>query len=169
VSERKLKGECPPFDYEPHTIRIRSGENNQPFFTEMNPNRKVPVIVDSNAVTSGMEAALPEFLRHSHSATVFESGAILMYLAERYDDLLPKSDIIMKYKAIEWTFWGSTEFSIHAKQFGEWLCLCLCLCLLLCTCMRNTRSAAGGSGVVAVEPIVVVVHVARLAARGMEC
>jgi len=47
-----------------------------------------------------------------------------MYLAERYDDLLPKTDIIAKYKAIEWTFWGSTEFSVQAKQFGFYFKYC---------------------------------------------
>jgi len=74
----------------------------------MNPTQKIPFIVDPNAVSPGMEVTVPEDQRHAHSATVFESGAILMYLAERYDDLLPKTDFIMRYKVIEWTFWGST-------------------------------------------------------------
>jgi GST-like protein len=107
----------PPPPRQPHTTRIRAGENLDAVFTAINPTQKIPVIVDPNAVTPGMDVT-------AQSATVFESGACLMYLAERYDDLLPKSDIIMKYKAIEWTFWGSTEFSVQAKQYGFYYKYC---------------------------------------------
>ncbi len=118
-----MKGDCPSVDYEPHTVRIRGGENKTIFFTTLNPSQKIPVIVDPNAVPACAETNVPENLRTTHAATVFESGAILLYLAERYGELIPK-DIINRYQAIQWDFWGSSEFSVQCKQFGFYFKYC---------------------------------------------
>ena len=106
VEARKLKGEVPPFDYEPHTVRIRMSENLDQCFARMNPTCKIPVIQDFNADDE------------DGSLTVFESGAILLYLAERYGDLITSEDMRLRYQTIEWLFWASSELSVQCKLFG---------------------------------------------------
>lgn len=59
--------------YEAHRIDLRAGEQRSPEFVRLNPNAKIPVIVD----------------RDEGDLTVFESGAILVYLAEKAGALLP--------------------------------------------------------------------------------
>ena len=108
-----MKGDSPPFDYEPHTVRIRNSENLSQFFTQMNPTQKIPVIQDSHA-TSDDETPI----------TIFESGAILLYLAERYGDLISAVDMKLRYQTIQWTFWGSSELSVQCKLFGFYYKYC---------------------------------------------
>lgn len=95
------------FDYEPHTVDIRHGENRSEEFARFNPNQKIPVLIDPNGGGS----------QGQHATTVFESGAILLYLAERYDELLPK-DFTQRVEVIKWLFWGSTAISSKMKLFG---------------------------------------------------
>ena len=66
-----------------------SGQHN-PDFVKLNPNRKIPVIVDSEGPGG-------------KPCTVFESGAILMYLAEKTGKFMPK-DMAKKYEVIQWLF-----------------------------------------------------------------
>ncbi len=105
-----LKSEDFDFNYEPHSVDIRHAENRTPQFTAMNPNQKIPVIVDPHG--SG-----------GQPVTVFESGAILLYLAEKYDELLPH-DSVGKIETTKWLFWGSTGFSNQVKQFGFYYKYC---------------------------------------------
>tara|TARA_A100001035_G_C27725274_1_gene474038 strand:+ start:137 stop:745 length:609 start_codon:yes stop_codon:yes gene_type:complete len=104
---RARKGD--DFDYEPHTVRIRHGESRMDFFKEMNPHGKIPVVVHEGI-------------------TVFESGAILMYLAERFDDLLPTvhngASLKQRYETIAWFQWASSEFSGEVKQLGYYFKYC---------------------------------------------
>jgi GSH-dependent disulfide-bond oxidoreductase len=62
--------------YEVHVVDIEAGEQTSPAFLAMNPNNKIPVIIDPDA---GPDAG----------RTVFETGAILFYLAERSGVLKP--------------------------------------------------------------------------------
>jgi GST-like protein len=62
--------------YEVRLVDIEAGEQHQPGFLKLNPNNKIPVLVDPN-----------------RQRTVAESGAILFYLAERSGVLLPVDDI----------------------------------------------------------------------------
>ena len=62
--------------YEPHLVDITKDENNTPEFKSLNPNGKIPAIVDPNG-PGGKPLAL------------FESGAILLYLAEKTGQFLP--------------------------------------------------------------------------------
>lgn len=74
--------------YEFHHVRVMQGEQFEPAFTRLNPNSKVPVIVDRDGPGG-------------KPYTVFESGAILLYLADKTGRLLP-SEPTAKYDAIQW-------------------------------------------------------------------
>lgn len=76
--------------YAVHPINIMKGEQMTPEFLALNPNNKIPVIVDADG--PGGE-----------SVTVFESGAILIYLAEKTgrDDLLPTGGA-ERYAVLQW-------------------------------------------------------------------
>ena len=103
---RKLKED---FDYEPHVIDIRHGESRSKNFRSINQNGKIPLIIDA---TGDEEVVLAE------------SGAILVYLAEKYDCLLPKLGSIDRYVTLQWLFWSSSAFSVQCKLFGFYYKYC---------------------------------------------
>src|ERR1700749_81701 len=74
--------------YEPHLINILKNENVTPEFLSLNPNGKIPAIVDPNG-PGGKPLGL------------FESGAILQYLAEKTGKLLP-ADPARRYETLQW-------------------------------------------------------------------
>jgi GST-like protein len=74
--------------YRAHPINIGKGDQFKPEFLKISPNNKIPAIVDSEG-PGGKPYAL------------FESGAILMYLAEKTGKFWPQ-DPVTKYRVIEW-------------------------------------------------------------------
>ena len=74
--------------YEPHLVSFQTNDQLSPEFLALNPNNKIPAIVDPNG-PGGKPLAL------------FESGAILIYLAEKTGQLLP-ADAARRYEAIQW-------------------------------------------------------------------
>ncbi len=70
--------------YQVHVVDIRSGAQFAPDFLKISPNNKIPAIVDGEL-------------------SIFESGAILVYLAEKAGRLLPTSGP-GRYKVLEWLF-----------------------------------------------------------------
>ncbi len=74
--------------YEPHTIDIMAGESHLPEFLSLNPNGKIPAIIDP-AGPGGAPLGL------------FESGAILVYLAEKTGRLLP-AEPTDRYHTLQW-------------------------------------------------------------------
>jgi GST-like protein len=76
--------------YEPHTINIGANETWIPEYLSLNPNGKIPAIIDPDG-PGGKPLAL------------FESGAILLYLAEKTGRLLP-ADAAARYETIQWVF-----------------------------------------------------------------
>lgn len=72
------------------SVNVRKGEQSSPEHLAKNPNGKVPVLIDDEAFGRG-------------SITIVESGAILMYLAEKYGALLPK-DPVGRVRVLEWLF-----------------------------------------------------------------
>lgn len=78
----ELKG----IEYDAWFIHIGEGDQFTSGFVGVNPNSKIPAMFDK-----------------STGARVFESGAILMYLAEKYDAFLPK-DPIKRAECMSWTF-----------------------------------------------------------------
>jgi len=74
--------------YEAHKVDFSTNDQNSPAFLSLNPNNKIPAIVDPNG-PNGEPLAL------------FESGAILIYLAEKTGKLLP-ADPAARYQVIQW-------------------------------------------------------------------
>ncbi len=71
--------------YTVHAVDLKAGEQKQPAFLAINPNGRIPAIVDDDF-------------------PVFESGAILLYLAERFGGLLPET-AQGRSVAIQWLMW----------------------------------------------------------------
>lgn len=78
-------------EYEAHRIDIMVKENHDPAFLALNPNGKIPAIYDPNG-PSGKPLAL------------FESGAILIYLADKTGQLI-STDPNTRYETIQWLMW----------------------------------------------------------------
>ncbi|MNC06831.1 Disulfide-bond oxidoreductase YfcG [compost metagenome] len=78
--------------YEVVPIDITSGAQHTPSYRAINPNGKIPAIVD-HAPSDGGEPV-----------TVFESGAIMMYLAEKEGRFLPP-DVRQRREVLQWLFW----------------------------------------------------------------
>jgi GSH-dependent disulfide-bond oxidoreductase len=88
--------------YEAHTIDIGKNESWTPEFLSLNPNGKIPAIIDPNG-PGGRPLGL------------FESGAILLYLAEKTGKLLP-SDPAQRYETIQWVFF---QMAFVGPMFGQ--------------------------------------------------
>ncbi|WP_201860300.1 glutathione S-transferase N-terminal domain-containing protein [Microvirga soli] len=88
--------------YEPHFIDIGKNETWIPEYLALNPNGKIPAIVDPNG-PGGKPLAL------------FESGAILLYLAEKTGQLLP-SEPARRYETIQWVFF---QMAAVGPMFGQ--------------------------------------------------
>ncbi|HZH06621.1 MAG TPA: glutathione S-transferase C-terminal domain-containing protein [Lautropia sp.] len=74
--------------YEPHRVAFESDDQSSPEFLSLNPNNKIPAILDPDG-PGGKPLGL------------FESGAILIYLAEKTGQLIPQ-DRAGRYEAIQW-------------------------------------------------------------------
>jgi GST-like protein len=77
--------------YEPHLVSFETNDQMSPEFLALNPNNKIPAIIDPNG-PGGQPLAL------------FESGAILIYLAEKTGQFLP-ADPARRYETIQWLMW----------------------------------------------------------------
>lgn len=77
--------------YEPHLVSFETNDQMSPEFLALNPNNKIPAIIDPNG-PGGQPLAL------------FESGAILIYLAEKTGQYLP-ADPARRYETIQWLMW----------------------------------------------------------------
>ena len=83
-------------EYDAFLINIGEGDQFSSGFVDVNPNSKIPALVD-NSVTPAIN--------------IFESGSILVYLAEKFDAFLPK-DIHARTQVFNWLFWlhGSAPY-----------------------------------------------------------
>ena len=75
--------------YNVFSINIAKDEQFQPHFLKISPNNRIPAIIDKD----------------NNDYSLFESGAILMYLAEKSGKLLNFSDKDEYYRTIEWLMW----------------------------------------------------------------
>lgn len=78
--------------YEVHPINIGQGDQFKPDFLKIAPNNRIPAIVDQNPTDGGAPISL------------FESGAILLYLAEKTGQFIP-TDLRGRQEVLQWLFW----------------------------------------------------------------
>jgi GST-like protein len=88
--------------YEPHFIDIMANQTWTPEYLSLNPNGKIPAIIDPDG-PDGKPIAL------------FESGAILVYLAEKTGTLMP-TDAHGRYETLEWVFF---QMAAIGPMFGQ--------------------------------------------------
>jgi GSH-dependent disulfide-bond oxidoreductase len=96
-------------------VNIGTGEQFKPDFLKISPNNRMPAIVDHEPADKGA------------AVSVFESGAILQYLAEKTGKFLPK-DLRGKYEVLQWLNWQmgglgpmagqANHFNVYAPQFN---------------------------------------------------
>jgi len=90
--ERGIKGA----EYDAYLVNIMEGDQFGSGFVDVNPNSKIPALVDNST---------------GDNTPIFESGAILMHLAEKFDAFLP-TESVARAKCLSWLFWqvGSGPF-----------------------------------------------------------
>jgi len=90
--------------YEAHKVSFESNDQFSPEFLSLNPNNKIPAILDPDG-PGGKPLAL------------FESGAILVYLAEKTGRLLSQ-DVAARYEALQWLMWQMGGLGPMFGQLG---------------------------------------------------
>lgn len=90
-------------EYDAWLCRIRDGEQFSSGFVEINPNSKIPALLDRSVESS---------------QRVFESGAILLYLAEKFGAFIPE-DPIEKTECMSWLFWQMASAPYLGGGFGH--------------------------------------------------
>lgn len=89
--------------YDAHLIRITEGEQFGSGFVGVNPNSKIPALLDRSTAAS---------------TRVFESGAILLYLAEKFSALLP-AEPAHRAECLSWLFWQMGSAPYLGGGFGH--------------------------------------------------
>lgn len=89
-----------------HKVDIGKGEQFKPEFLAIAPNNRIPAIVDQNPAGGGAPISL------------FESGAILLYLAEKTGKFIP-TDIRGRAEVLQWLFWQMGGLGPMAGQNGH--------------------------------------------------
>jgi len=90
-------------EYDAHLIRITEGEQFSSGFVEVNPNSKIPALMDHST---------------QPPQRVFESGAILLYLAEKFGAFLPE-DPAKRTECLSWLFWQMGSAPMLGGGFGH--------------------------------------------------
>ncbi|PKH25003.1 glutathione-dependent disulfide-bond oxidoreductase [Enterobacterales bacterium CwR94] len=90
-------------EYDAHLIRIQEGDQFSSGFVDVNPNSKIPALRDHSV---------------NPPQRVFESGAILLYLAEKFGHFLPK-ELASRTEALNWLFWLQGSAPYLGGGFGH--------------------------------------------------
>ena len=90
-------------EYDAWLIRISDGDQFSSGFVDINPNSKIPALVDHST---------------DSPTRVFESGSILLYLAEKFGAFLP-SDPAIRTEALNWLFWQMGSAPYLGGGFGH--------------------------------------------------
>ncbi|EHJ56055.1 hypothetical protein HMPREF9318_00039 [Streptococcus urinalis FB127-CNA-2] len=90
-------------DYDLFKINIGEGDQFGSDFVAINPNSKIPAMLDQS---------------EENDIRVFESASILLYLAEKYDRLIPK-DTLGKTEVLNWLFWQTGAAPFLGGGFGH--------------------------------------------------
>ncbi|MGS2716770.1 glutathione-dependent disulfide-bond oxidoreductase [Eionea flava] len=91
-------------EYDAYMIRIGEGDQFGSGFVDINPNSKIPALLDKRV--------------DGEPQRVFESGAILLYLAEKFDALLPK-ERAARTECLSWLFWQMGSAPYLGGGFGH--------------------------------------------------
>lgn len=90
-------------EYDAYLINIGEGEQFGSGFVDINPNSKIPAMVDHSTATP---------------TRIFESGAILLYLAEKFGALMP-TDPTIRAECLSWLFWQMGSAPYLGGGFGH--------------------------------------------------
>ncbi|GHF84738.1 glutathione-dependent disulfide-bond oxidoreductase [Thalassotalea marina] len=101
--EELLQAGIEEAQYDAYLVDIMEGEQFGSGFVELNPNSKIPALLDKS---------------DGKSTRVFESGAILLYLAEKFNAFIPK-DHQQKTACMSWLFWQMGSAPILGGGFGH--------------------------------------------------
>ncbi len=91
--------------YEAHLVDIRKDDQKTPQFLSLNPNGKIPALIDPDGPDGG-------------PIGIFESGAILLYLSEKTGKLIP-ADATARVECIQWLFFQMGGVGPMFGQFGH--------------------------------------------------
>lgn len=92
--------------YKMHPVNIGKGDQFNPEFLKISPNNRMPAIIDHDV--------------DGDPVSLFESGAILLYLAEKTGRFIPNS-VIGKKEAMEWLFWQTGNQGPMAGQLSHFV------------------------------------------------
>ncbi|KZN50730.1 glutathione-dependent disulfide-bond oxidoreductase [Pseudoalteromonas luteoviolacea] len=90
-------------EYNAFLIDIMEGDQFSSGFCDINPNSKIPALIDNS---------------QTPSIRVFESGAILLYLAEKFSEFIPNS-LALRTECLNWLFWQMGSAPILGGGFGH--------------------------------------------------
>src|ERR1700677_5198281 len=90
--------------YEIKPVNIGRGDQFEDGFLSISPNNRMPAIVDPEPKDGGAPVS------------IFESGAILFYLAEKEGRFWPQDDVRAKYEVAQWVIW---QMANQGPKFGE--------------------------------------------------
>jgi len=96
------------FDYEIHAINIEKDEQHQASFKALNPNCKIPVLLDTD-LTDDL----------GNIEAIFETGAILIYLAEKSGQFL-SHDPALRIRTLKWLFWQTSGLGPNLGNFSHY-------------------------------------------------
>ncbi|GBL04582.1 glutathione-dependent disulfide-bond oxidoreductase [Glaciecola sp. KUL10] len=102
LEELLEKGICEA-DYDAYLVNIMEGEQFTSGFVGANPNSKIPALVDHST---------------PNPTRVFESGSILLYLADKFDAFLSK-DPLQRVETMNWLFWQMGSAPMLGGGFGH--------------------------------------------------
>lgn len=101
--EELLEAGITDAEYDAHLIEILEGDQFSSGFVRVNPNSKIPALLDVSTTPP---------------TRVFESGSILLYLAEKFGAFLPK-DLAKRTETLNWLFWQMASAPILGGGFGH--------------------------------------------------
>lgn len=90
-------------DYEAHTVNIMDGVQFEDWYVKINPNSKIPALVDPD---------------YNGGLAIMESGAILLHLAEKAQKFIPM-DAILRSECLQWLFFQVGSIGPMFGQFGH--------------------------------------------------
>ena len=90
-------------EYDAHLIEITKGDQFSSGFVAVNPNSKIPALLDCSTTPA---------------TRVFESGAILLYLADKFDALIPANPA-QRVECLNWLFWQMGSAPLLGGGFGH--------------------------------------------------